>query len=238
MADDNNSRSRLPRFLMRAGKPAVSTRGGAISASRTKTLTRQFAVAQSGFVSGAVMTGQECDYWCWAASTQCIKRARQTSTASQADIAHGHIRTSGRNVTCQPSAPHSNAVVVECGNLPCQTDCDTPHWLRIVLDEHRLFDRTAFALGGTGSFAFNDLQHEIDNGRPIGCRVRAASGHFIVIAGWVIDAEGTQRVQILDPAAQGRRGQTVSPLSVAFDSFMSAGGAQGWGPVTHIYMVK
>lgn len=221
----------LPAFLKPLPRRAARRRTfAALVAAQT-------LAPQSSRVATATMTGQEQSYWCWAASTQCIRRSRSLATQSQADIAHGHVRRAGRTVTCTTAAGHTGSPNSSCGVQPCQAECNTPHWLRIVLTEHSLFGATVFP-APVGLWNFTVLRTEINGGRPVACRVASSGGHFIVIVGWSIGSDGVDRVEVLDPAAPGRVGLPVSPVLVTFHDLMSASGTNGWQQVTHSYTVN
>jgi Papain-like cysteine protease AvrRpt2 len=154
--------------------------------------------------------------WCWAAVSTSVSHFYDASSVwTQCQVA-----SSALPVTVPPT---------NCCQNP--QDCDQPFFLDV-------------ALGVTGNFrnrvdhalSFVDIQKEISADTPIGCRVGwfdAAGqlnglGHFMIIAGWLIGATGTQYIDIADPIYLNTQ--------ILYEEF--AASYQTGGEWTHSYLTQ
>lgn len=162
------------------------------------------ASAGSGFAggpTGRVLAGltlalQEETNWCWAAVTQAVLKFLHGRDVAQEAIATEHARRTGKGYTCAPPK-RKNVLGKECGDARCQAGCNDAHFLRIVMNEQGCFG----SILSQGAPTFQQIRTEIDAGRPLPCRVqwRPQGGHFILLSGWAVGADGVQRVVVLDP---------------------------------------
>lgn len=82
----------------------------------------------------------------------------------------------------------------------------------------------------SGRLSFRDVQSEINNSAPIGCRVGwyGGGGHFMVIAGWLVAESGTEYIDVSDPI--------YLDTQMVFQEF--ADRYQTGGDWTHIYLTQ
>jgi hypothetical protein len=129
---------------------------------------------------------QKCSEWCWAAVTAAVcKCYGDPSPTEQCEVA---------NLVLQ--LPTDN-----CDDCDCQADpfaiCNQPRNLASVLGT--VGHNRGNPPDGIASLSFEDVQSNIDNGRPIVVQVTlddpAASGHAIAIYGYSDDG----LVSIADP---------------------------------------
>jgi hypothetical protein len=135
-------------------------------------------------IGGYPLDLQEESEWCWAAVSQSVARFFDPQSGlKQCDIA--------AQVTNQPGC---------CGNI---RECNAPA---------RLTDALPVALAGKPSGAslkqvvsrplrFDELQRELDAGRPVCIRIGwdGGGGHFIVLTGYQVLSSGDQHVDVADP---------------------------------------
>jgi hypothetical protein len=177
---------------------------------------------------GVRMSGQEEVNWCWSAVTQAIMLSRQQRTLSQQDIAGEHARRSGKAHSCEP--PHRRQTSgQECADDSCQASCNDAHILRIIMGEQGCFN---VVLSEGSAPSFDEIKGEIDGDKPVACRVQwnAGGGHFILVSGWTIGADGKERVHILDPASN-EGGQSIVERVLPYATFATAysqSGLTGW----------
>jgi hypothetical protein len=186
-------------MLSKADLPSfMASMGPDLSALETE--TGGFGgVAQTARLAGLEMWGQEEANWCWSAVTHTVMHHFGTRGHTQEAIATDHLTNSGRIVQCVPPERQkfNNA---SCADGGCLAYCNDPHILRLVLAEQGRLDRV---LSSSRAPSFAEIRDEIDADRPLPCRVQwnAGGGHFIIVSGWTIDANGTERVHVLDPSA-------------------------------------
>jgi hypothetical protein len=222
----------LPRFLqplVGVGAPRRSNRfaaqmGGGAPAPGQKVL------------ANVAMTAQEQSNWCWSSVTQSVQ-GWVSNSLTQTDIATGHITHNGRAATCAP--PHSadyNGQDCAAGNA-CAAGCNDPHILSVVLTENARFKAY---LSNQSAPAFADLTAQINNNCPVPCRVQwnPTGGHFIIVVGWTIDADGAQLVHVLDPA-RADAGDPIDEVVFSYSDFISAYQLQGvTGRINYSYEVQ
>lgn len=199
---------RMPEF-MGGPQPASLARGGGAGG---------FAAASSGGrVPGAAMRGQEATNWCWAAVTQSVILIRRGNQMNQQAVASGHLVRNGRAHNC--GSTHKTKPSGGCVSNTCQAACNAQHVLRLVLDENNCFAGT---LTQGAPPTFDALKAEINNNRPVACRVAfgQGKGHFILVTGWSVDSDGHELVHVLDPLRAGH-GQSVSEHVLSHGQFAS-----------------
>ncbi len=152
---------------------------------------------------------QEQSNWCWAAVATGVSHFYGRSHWSQCGVANA---TLGRFDCCGTGAAD-------------QQKCNRPYYLEGALQTTgHLFDTEARPL------TFVEVEAEIDNGRPVGCRVgwRDGTGHFLVLVGYYTGPSGQVYIEIDDPIFSTSRS--------AFDEFASL--YQGGGDWTHSYLTE
>jgi hypothetical protein len=148
--------------------------------------------------------------WCWAAvSTSVSLHYAPTGSWTQCKVADNALP---RNDCCSGAASDPQK-------------CNVPWYLER-------------ALGVTGnlenmlsqSLTFAQVQQEIADGTPIGCRVGwfGGGGHFLVIQGWLVGATGTEYVEVADPIYLNSQ--------IPYDDF--AVSYQSGGDWTHSYLTE
>jgi hypothetical protein len=171
-------------------------------------------------LDGLTMSGQQEDFWCWSAVTQAILKFVRGRAVSQQDIASEHVRRTGKPYICLP--PRQNEKRREsdpgqCGDARCTSICNDNHFLRIVMTEQGCFRDT---LSADAPPSFRQIQDEININRPVACRVqwRPDGGHFILVSGWAVGADGVDRVYVLDPASN-EGGRTIEERLMPYATF-------------------
>lgn len=190
---------------------------------------------QRGDLPGLAMIGQEEINWCWSAVTQAVADFLHASALSQEDIASDHAASSGKAYTCAPpnrAAVHGGT----CSGGACSGSCNDPHILRLILAEQGCFGAT---LTTNAAPSFGDIQTEVNAGRPLPCRVQwnGGGGHFILVSGWDVDGAGTNRVRVLDPAAN-QGGATVVERSMTYNQFRNYTLSGVSGAINYSYQVR
>jgi hypothetical protein len=174
-------------------------------------------------LAGFTLAGQEEEFWCWSAVTQAIMRFVHGRNLSQQDIASEHARRTGKSYVCLPPRQNRKRRLSDtggCGDGACTSICNDNHILRIVMAEQRCY-RDILSSNAAPTFA--QIRREIDAGRPLACRVqwRPAGGHFILVSGWTVGADGIERVHVLDPAAN-EGGRTIEERLTPYQTFATA----------------
>jgi hypothetical protein len=135
------------------------------------------------------MEHQKRTEWCWAAvSVSVNKLFRPAATHTQCELAASILKQD----CCDPNTGRH---------------CNHPHTLHTVLG-------TLHLLAGEPvrkPFAFEDIQKEINGGRPICVLIRwlddsgkvSSRGHFIAIKGYRVTPRGIQFLEIADPIYGG-----------------------------------
>lgn len=151
-----------------------------------------------------LVEGQQTRMWCWAASGRMIMAYSGTGTVpTQCEQSNYDL---GRNDCCGTPAP---AACVQ-GGWP-----DFEHY-------GHSFEMTRW---GT-ALSFAKLRAEIDAGRPLGFAWgwTGGGGHYMVAAGYKVDAAGTRWVWIVDPSPVG----SGSKRYVTYDEFVASAGHSTW----------
>ena len=180
------------------------------------------------------MRGQEATNWCWAAVTQSVDGALGNGELSQKDVAVAHLLQSHRAHDC--GSTHRTKPLGKCRDATCSAACNSQHVLRIVLGER---GRYAGYLTEKRAPRFDELQAEINLGRPVPCRVALGSGgHFVLVTGWSVDGDGKELVHVLDPLRAGR-GQPIPELVLGHAEFASRYRVSSLrGPINYSYKVQ
>jgi hypothetical protein len=102
--------------------------------------------------------------------------------------------------------------------------CNVPWYLDRALQRTNNYDRIA-----AGAAAFNDVETEINSGRPLGVRIgwSGGGGHFVSITGYSSSA-ATDYVTVDDPIY----GHSTLPYSTFCTNY------QGSGSWTHSYWLQ
>lgn len=185
---------------------------------------------------GLAMTGQEETNWCWSAVTQAVLGFLRGAAPSQEAVASDHARHSGKLYTCAPPERKKTAGRA-CADVACQASCNDAHILRVVLNEQGCFDSV---ISANSPPTFQQIQTEIDAGRPVPCRIQwnVGGGHFIIVSGWTVGADGIERVHVLDPASNEGAKSIVEQV-MPHISFATAYEQSGvTGTVNYSYRVR
>jgi hypothetical protein len=182
------------------------------------------------------MAGQEETNWCWSAVTQAVLLFLRGKALTQEEIASEHARQSGKPYVCGPPN-RKKTLGGNCSDAACHGSCNDAHILRIVLKEQGCYGGL---LSSDAAPSFAQIQAEIDSGRPVACRIHwsGGGGHFVLVSGWTIGADGVERVHILDPAAnEGGRAivERILPLTSFAQAYTQSGVA---GRVNYSYKVR
>jgi len=146
---------------------------------------------------------QEQDQWCWAAVSVSVSHFYDAaSTWTQCDLVNAELNRS------------------DCCWNGSTSQCDRPWNLNSPLSRTQNLNTM-----DNSAALFADLISEIDNRRPIGCRIGwfAGGGHFVVIHGY--STSGGQWVTVGDPF--------YGPSTYSYDGFCSA--YRNSGEWTHTY---
>jgi hypothetical protein len=149
-----------------------------------------------------------------------------------------HMGRTGRNYTCEGARGFEVFENVDCGELGCNAGCNNTHYLRVILGEQGCYHSV---LSQEALPTFQQIQHEIDQNRPVPCRVQwvpdTQGGHFILISGWEVGADGARRVHILDPARNDGSNAIVK-IKMDYEE-LEAGylGTLGYGYINFSYRV-
>jgi hypothetical protein len=151
---------------------------------------------------------QEQSEWCWAAvATSIEKYFNRASTLEQCNVV---------NRVLQPSSDDlpGNGCTGGCDDCKCCCDpdsdiCNTPAPLEEALQKIHKWRATL-----PRPLRFDEIQREIDRGRPIGAGITWASGnsaaygrisdptpkgHFVVIRGYRVLSSGARQLDVADP---------------------------------------
>jgi len=153
------------------------------------------------------MERQKQSNWCWAAVSMSVSRLfDQKSVWQQCSVAD---RALSRSDCCDAAA-----------NDPCNIPWHLDRALNVTGNFVRMTDN---------SETFQTASGEIDNGRPLCCRIgwRLGSAHFVAIYGWLLGTSGTEYFFVSDPIYGLTR--------IVRSSFASK--YQGGGTWTHSYFV-
>jgi hypothetical protein len=185
---------------------------------------------------GVRMIGQQASNWCWSAVTQTVNDFFDGHSLRQDEIATRHLSHT-RAVVCQP-AGEARTNNSGCTTGGCKGHCNNAHIIRVVLSENGHFDRTIVS---NRLPTFREIADEIDGGRPVACRINWTadnSGHFILVAGWTVDAEGKQWVHVYDPK-QNEGGEVIAERIMTFVDFSEGYTLMGSrGSINFCYAVK
>lgn len=145
--------------------------------------------------------------WCWAAvGVSVAKYYQQTYNRTQCQLAGITLG----NINC-------------CGDFQSTESCNKPYYLdRTLKVNSNLLELIS------SNIPFSAIQTNIKSELPIGCRVgwTGGGGHFMVIKGWLVGAQGKQYITIADPI--------YAETQIAVTSFAS--GYQSGGSWTHTYL--
>jgi hypothetical protein len=164
---------------------------------------------RGGTGTGIPLQHQEQVEWCWAAIAVAIdKYFNPSSSLRQCDVANRVVRRDD----C-------------CGAGAGTTDCNVAEKLQDALAS---IGRSRGAI--PQAYSFEEVQTEIDAGRPVCARIEWASGgaHFVALDGYRVLPSGAQHIHVADPLNP--------PSEVDFDEFKSA--YHGEGTWTGTYLVR
>lgn len=153
---------------------------------------------------------QEQTNWCWAAVGVSVARFYDPAhSQSQCELASVAL---DRNDCCSDGAADL-------------TKCNQPWYLDRVLNINGNLESKR-----TESMSFTDVQAEVGADSPVGCRIGwfGGGGHFAVITGWLVAADGTEYIDIADPI--------YLDSQIAYDAFASS--YQAGGDWTHTYLTQ
>jgi hypothetical protein len=158
------------------------------------------------------MQRQREDKWCWAAVGSSVAYAYGTGGWTQCRVAEAEFAHQGWACCGADSSDPAK--------------CNQPWLLDRALARVGHFD-----LMTATTAPFQQIRMEIDNRRPVGCRVAWANGgaHFVAITGWSVATDGTQYVLIDDPF----HGTVRMPYAGFIGGYLSAG--DSW---THTYFTS
>jgi len=158
-----------------APKPVVDL-GPAIIAQRRLTLKIQH---------------KEQTEWCWAAVAASVQQYFEPASEPDLELKQCQIASSVLQV-----AEHRCCRNPELYNQPneLETALKTIHKWRNTLDSDS-------STGATGALTFEQVQREIDRGRPVCAGITWDSGgaHFVVVRGYRVLASGAHQLYIADP---------------------------------------
>jgi hypothetical protein len=139
------------------------------------------------------------------------------NSVDQQKVATNHVQRNGRNHDC--AIPHRRKVGGRCRDGGCDGACNAQHTLRILLSENGLFGGY---LSERRAPTFDEIQGEINDGRPVACRVKWSNeaGHFVLVTGWTVDAAGARMVHVRDPGS-APRGQPIGEQMMPHSKFAS-----------------
>jgi hypothetical protein len=174
-------------------------------------------IGEESFVSNFRLICQELTNWCWAAVTQSILDSR-LSVSTQREVAVAHIKKH------RPSEPEVNLAATAtqggvCEDMECKAQFNAPHSLRRLLAERSLLQPNGYI---QGSLTFDQLKAEIDQGRPVACRIKwtnTIGAHFVCVAGYAANGSD-QFVRVFDPLVPGINGGEASPIEMRFETFL------------------
>jgi len=180
------------------------------------------------------MSLQEETNWCWSAVTQAVLRFLHAREVAQQDIATAHMHSTGKPYACDQPKRRKQTARRNCADQGCGGVCNDAHILRIILREQGCFHSILSA----GAPTFAQIRSEIDAGRPLPCRVQWQNGgHFILVTGWMIGADGIERVRVLDPA-RNEGSAAVVERTMTYSAFATRyRGTAGTGRVNYSYRV-
>jgi hypothetical protein len=145
------------------------------------------------------MHRQEQSEWCWAACAVSInKYFDHDSKIKQCDVANKVLPIEYTD-PLPPSDPDC------CCHCCCDPEaCNKPARLGIALQQIYKWRNSL-----QRSLTFEEVQREIDRGRPIGVGIKwnrggkngspSTTGHFVVIRGYRLLSNGTSQVYVADP---------------------------------------
>jgi hypothetical protein len=144
--------------------------------------------------------------WCWAAVTQSVDHLfRPSSELTQCRIVSRNFK---KDCCAEPGGP------------PLDPGCNRPWFL------HRALDNLGLLKGDfrDGPVTFAQLRDEIDAGRPVCVLIswkRSGFGHFIIIHGYGVSAQGNEIVFLQDPLEP-------APTWMFYDRMASKGPGEGY----------
>jgi hypothetical protein len=143
------------------------------------------------------------DNWCWAMVA--------------VGVAHAFQDTDPQWVPCSVA---KRVLAMECCPEGDYESCDQPLELAAPLDGHM----DPSLINPQTDKTFGLVQYSIDNGIPIAVRLALPNtvGHFVVISGYCLLGDGSQRIFVCDPQDGSRRRED-------FDGFLNGfGGKPRW----------
>lgn len=181
---------------------------GSVAVPAPRSITAFVAPATSHKLTLSVQPQLETN-WCWAAVSTSISAFYNAATRwTQCLVANAAL-------------PRT-----DCCSAPANSDptlCNKPWYLDIALQVTSNFRQVLGA-----PLSFGALQTEINNSRPVGCRIgwSGGGGHFVAIVGWLAASSGTEYIDVSDPI--------YLDSQIAFANFASA--YQSGGTWTHSYL--
>lgn len=167
---------------------------------------------------------QEASNWCWAAVAQAVLSTMKHVNEQQEQVATAHLRASGRPDVCDAAHKHQSGGG-SCSAEHCTKPCNAPHSIEAVLGE-----RGIEAVSLPALLDDSIIKAEVQDDRPIVCRIRYQAGaHYVVIAGW-IPYKNEIAFLIHDPLSKSR-GPFVKTVWAARSALTSYGYSLDGGPV-------
>lgn len=193
----------IPSFLQPAHELTVSTSTPAHAAASLAGVA-----SASGSLSGFSMQMQQQDNWCWAAVSTSVAEFFGSTAWTQCTIAAAELG-------------------LDCCGGDAAAGCNIPWYLDRVLSRVGYFDRMI-----SSNSPFSAVVTEVAAGRPLCCRIawaNSTTAHFMTLAGWSTDENGTEYVEVDDPI--------FGPTHITYQDFKSAYRQPGdaW---THSYFTR
>jgi hypothetical protein len=197
------------------------------------TIAGPLVIAQK-YLRFRIQRQQESE-WCWAAVAASVDHYFDPqSTLEQCDVASKTLPVEYPPDPNNPNDPNK-LPPSDCGcccQCCCDPDsCDKPTKLEIALQKVNKWRNTLFR-----PLTFEEVQREIDHGRPIGVGIKwqsggtnggpATTGHFVAIRGYRLLSSGACQLYIADPLLPSR--------IVPFEEFTVAYDGDGEWVETHL----
>ena len=149
---------------------------------------------------------QEQSEWCWAACAASV----ETFFSQDPDF---------KAKQCEAANKVLKSKDLQGDSCDDPEDFNRPGKLMIALQKFNKWRNTLDdddSTGATGALTFEQVQREIDRGRPVCCGItwKSGGGHFVVVRGYRVLDSGAQQLYVADP---------LNPANlVDFDEFTTA----------------
>lgn len=172
-ADHGGRQMNIPAFLQPL-HPLPPIAG----ASPTADVTSVAGVPESASLAGFFVQAQLQSNWCWAAVSASMAAFFGSSNWTQCKVAAAELGP------------------LQCCGADASSKCNQPWYLDAALARTGHFDHM-----NASNSHFADVRTEINNGRPLGCRIAWSGGgaHFMTLSGWRVTADGSEYVDVHDP---------------------------------------